>query len=127
VSPDCEIVTTQRVGHALGSPIDLSGATETTEANATPPDSARRENVKNWLQDFLSPFAEEDDDKALIKRSDSPALRAGGDDTGSALRETSMESDLEITFEGPVNRPYGGRDALIDLTDAPIDLTDDLE
>jgi hypothetical protein len=127
VSPDCEIVTTQRVGHELGSPINLSGATENNEGNATPPDSARRENVKTWLQDFLSPFAEEDDDKALIKRSDSPVPRAGGDDTGAARRESSMESDLEITFVGPVNRPFDGRGALIDLTDAPIDLTDDLE
>jgi hypothetical protein len=129
VSPDCEIVTTQRVGHESGNPIDLSGATETTEVEI--PASARRERVKGWLQDFLSPFAEEDDDKAFIKRSDSPVPRAGGGPSSgagrAALREVSMESDLEITSEGPVNRPFGGRGALIDLTDAPIDLTDELE
>jgi hypothetical protein len=126
VGSDWEIVSAHRVGHELGSPINLSGATETTKANATPPDSARRENVKIWLQDFLS-LSGEDDDKAFIKRSDSPVPRAGGDDTGAARRESSMESDLEITFEGPVNRPFNGRGALIDLTDTPVDLTDELE
>ena len=37
-----------------------------------------------------------------------------------------MESDLEITFEGPVNRPLG-RGALIDLTDMAGDLAGDPE
>jgi hypothetical protein len=109
-------------GHELGNPIDLSEAIEAFEGTA--PDSARRVRVKGWLHNLFK--VEEDDDKAPIKRSDSPAPRAGGDGAGAALREMTMESDLEITFEGPVNRPLG-RGALIDLTDMAGDLAGDPE
>ena len=121
-TPDCEITSVRPFGHELGNPIDLSEAIEAFEGTA--PDSARRVRVKGWLHNLFK--VEEDDDKAPIKRSDSPAPRAGGDGAGAALREMTMESDLEITFEGPVNRPLG-RGALIDLTDMAGDLAGDPE
>jgi hypothetical protein len=120
-TPDCEITSVRPFGHEMGNPIDLSEAIEAFEGTA--PDSARRVRVKGWLHNLFK--VEEDDNKAPIKRSDSQAPRAGGDDPGASLRD-SMESDLEITFEGPVNRPIG-RGALIDLTDLPTDLTGELE
>jgi hypothetical protein len=126
VASDCEIRSVRLFGHELGSPIDLSPkATETIESSAPP--SAGRDRVTGWLKTFL-PFSEEedDDDKAFIKRSDSPVPRAGGDDASAALREMSMDLDLEITSAGPVNRPFG-RDKLIDLTDKPDDPTNDPE
>jgi hypothetical protein len=118
----CEITSVQPFGHELESPIDLSGTPESIESSALP--SARRVRVRNWLEEIFK--EEEDDDKVSIKRSNSPVPRAGGDGAGVALREMSMESDLEITFEGPVNRP-GGRGELIDLTDLPVDPTGGLE
>ena len=121
-------------GHELGNPIDLSGTTGTIESSAPP--SARRDRVIDWFGNFLpkslqNPFKEEaDDDEAIIKRSGSPAPRAGEGlpfgGRNAAHLEMSLESDLEITFEGPVNRPFGRGD-LIDLTDLPIDLTGELE
>jgi hypothetical protein len=117
-SPDCEIVTTKRVGHELGSPIDLSGETETIESSDR---ATRKVSVGGWLQGI-----EEYGNNASIKLEDSPAPRASGDDTGSVKREFSVESesDLEITYAGSVNRPIG-RGALIDLTDVPGDVTGD--
>jgi hypothetical protein len=113
VTSDCEITSVRRFGHELENPIDLSEATKTVEGS----------RVTSWLQNLPK---EEDDDKPFIKLSDSPVPRAGGDDAGAALREMSMDSDLEITSAGPVKRPFG-RGELIDLTGTAIDLTNDSE
>jgi hypothetical protein len=116
VSPDCEIVTTKRVGHKLGSPIDLSREIETIESSDR---ATRKRSVRSWLEDV-----EEIDNKTFVKLEGSPAPRSSGNDTASVKRESSVESELEITSAGPVNRPID-RGALIDLTDAPDDVTGD--
>lgn len=131
---DCEITSVRRFGHELESPIDLSaGATIPIEISAPP--STRRTRIINWLGDFLpkSPedlFSEKDDDKAFIKRSDSPAPLPGGSSAfggrNPVEREVSADPDLEITSARPINRPWLGG-GFIDLTDTAIDLTGDPE
>jgi hypothetical protein len=126
VASDWEIISVQRVGHQLGSPINLSG--ETPESST----AAKEEGfIGSWLKHivprpFFGQSLKVEDEEVVIKRSNSPVPRAGGDSSsgasGASEWELSMDSDLEITREGPVNRPLG-HIAFIDLTDG----TDDLE
>ena len=108
------------MGHELGSPTDLSGETETIESSDR---ATRKRSVSSWLEGI-----EEIDNKAFVKLEGSPAPRGSRDDTGSVKQEfpveSGLESDLAITYAGPVNLPIG-REVLIDLTDVPDDVTGD--